>query len=106
RGWNFVNGNNNATDRQGHGTMVSGTIAASHYVNTGNPYQAGSADYKEYEGVASGAKLLALKIADTALSFNISHLESALKYVIANRVRFNITAVNLSLGLTSAQYAV
>ncbi|HYE17326.1 MAG TPA: carbohydrate-binding protein [Tepidisphaeraceae bacterium] len=106
RGWNFANGNNNATDRQGHGTMVSGTIAAGHYVNTGNPYQAGSADYKEYEGVAPGARLLALKIADTGLSFNVAHLEKALQYVVANRVKFNITAVNLSLGVSSAQYAM
>ncbi|MCL2629020.1 MAG: S8 family serine peptidase, partial [Oscillospiraceae bacterium] len=28
-GWNFVNGNSNTTDRQGHGTHVSGTIAES-----------------------------------------------------------------------------
>ncbi|RCX15462.1 subtilisin family serine protease [Anaerobacterium chartisolvens] len=48
-GWNFVNGSNNPEDDQGHGTHVSGTIAASGNNGVG------------IIGVAPGARVMAVK---------------------------------------------
>jgi hypothetical protein len=104
-GWDFLANDRDPKDEQGHGTMVASTLAANRFTNTGNPHLAGSADYKEYEGVASGARLLPLRISGTNLTFSDANLEKALQYVIRNRVRFNITAVNFSLAVTSGGWS-
>lgn len=94
-GWDFVSNDNNPSDTQGHGTMTAGNMVAARYVNTGNSRTRG--DYKEYQGVASGAKVLSLKVA-SGTSVSVYTTEKALQYVIANKNRFNITALNMSLG--------
>jgi Subtilase family/Carbohydrate binding module (family 6) len=104
-GWDFLANDRDPKDEQGHGTMVASTLAANRFTNTGNPHLAGSADYKEYEGVASAAKILPLRISGTNLTFSDANLEKALQYVIKNRVRFNITAVNFSLAVTSGGWS-
>jgi hypothetical protein len=102
-GWDFVNNDSNPTDDQGHGTMVGGFMVANRFVNTGNT-RGYSGDRAEYQGVASGAQLLTLRVANAALSVNPYGLEKALQYCIANRTRFNITAINMSMGLSGDMY--
>ena len=102
-GWDFVSNDNNPADTQGHGTMTAGNMVSGRYVNTGNSRTRG--DYKEYQGVASGAKVLSLRVASgTAVS--VYTTEKALQYVIANKSRFNISAVNMSLGFPSHEKPV
>jgi hypothetical protein len=103
-GWDFVENDNNPRDGQGHGTMTAGIMVASRWTNNGNTRGYGG-DYKEYQGIAHGAKVLPLRIA-SGMSVNAYHVEAALKYVVANRSRFNITAVNMSLGLSSSGNAI
>lgn len=78
------NGGNptNATDGSGHGTNVSGVIAAN----------------GTHTGMAPGANVAALKVLDNSGNGQFSAVESALDWVIANRVSQNITVVNMSLG--------
>ena len=102
-GWDFVENDNNPRDTQGHGTMTAGVMVAGRYTNNGNT-RGYRGDYAQYQGVASGAKVLPLRIAG-GMSVNVYHVESALKYVIANRSRFNITAVNMSLGFSASDNA-
>ncbi|MGE5608612.1 MAG: S8 family peptidase [Bacillota bacterium] len=87
-GWDFVNNNGNPTDPSAHGTLVAGIIA-------GNRFQFGG---RTYQGIAPGAKIISLRVEDTAGNDSPTRIEAALKWVIANRNRYNITAVNMSLG--------
>lgn len=102
-GWNYVNNNNNVTDDQGHGTMTAGIMVANHFVNTGNS-RGYSGDGKEYQGVASGAQVIPLKIIDASLQMDVTRVDKALQWVIANYKRFNIVAVNMSLDVGYSGY--
>jgi hypothetical protein len=102
-GWDFVENDNSPRDAQGHGTMTAGVMVSGRWTNNGNTRGYGG-DRLEYQGIASGAKVLPLRIA-SGLSVNVYHVEAALKYVIANRSRFNITAVNMSLGFSASDNA-
>jgi serine protease AprX len=74
-------------DDYGHGTHVAGLIGSN-----------GSSSNNKYAGVAPGAKILALKVLDRNGSGKTSDVLNALDFVVANKVRFNIKIVNLSLG--------
>ena len=104
-GWNYVHNNNNPADDQGHGTMTAGVMTAARWTNTGNT-KGYSGDGKEYQGIATGAKVLNLKVVTSGMSFSISNVEKALQYVINNRSRFKIAAVNLSIDVGSGGYSV
>src|SRR5687768_1216401 len=104
-GWNYVHNNNNPADDQGHGTMTAGFMTAARWTNTGNT-KGYSGDGKEYQGIATGAKVLNLKVVTSGMSFSISNVEKALQYVINNRSRFKIAAVNLSIDVGSGGYSV
>ncbi|HEV8605733.1 MAG TPA: carbohydrate-binding protein [Tepidisphaeraceae bacterium] len=99
-GWDFVGNDNNPADDQGHGTMTAGLMVANHFVNWGNTHGY-VGDNKEYQGVASGAKVIPLRVIDASLSLNVSNVEKALQWVIANYKRYNIVAVNMSLHVGS-----
>jgi len=71
-GWNFVSGTKNPTDDHGHGTHVSGTIAA--VANNG----------KGIVGVAPQARIMALKGLDINGSGLMSGLVSAIYYAADN----------------------
>ena len=80
-GWDFSGNDwNPMSDSYAHGTGVAGILAA-------DPY-----DYKgyHYQGVAPGAKIIALR------QNNSGGVANALKWVIANKSKFNITAVNVT----------
>lgn len=80
-GYDFVNNDANPIDDQGHGSHVSGTIAA---VNDG----------VGIIGVAPDVNLYALKVLSSTGSGSFSYCISALDWCIAN----GITVANFSLG--------
>ena len=87
-GHDFVNGDADAGDDNGHGTHVAGIIAG--------------AD-GPHPGVAPDADLIALKVLGADGSGSYAAVEDALRWVIAHRDEHNIVALNLSLG--SGNYA-
>jgi subtilisin family serine protease len=87
-GYDFVSGDKDPMDESGHGTQVAGVIAAKRF-NWGD---------RKYQGIAPGAKIVALRVADSSDYLPERRIERALKWVIKYRKRFNITAVNISLG--------
>lgn len=76
-----------AFDDYGHGTHVTGVIASN-----------GKSSDKRYAGIATRAKLLPLKVLDRNGAGYTSDVIRALEFAIANKGRFNIRIVNLSLG--------
>ncbi|MEZ5950473.1 MAG: S8 family serine peptidase [Planctomycetaceae bacterium] len=85
--YDFFHGDNNASDFDGHGTHVTGTIASS---NT------------TYAGLAPEVDIILLKVfsdnLDSQPYTSSAVLEQALQWVVANAVEYNIAAVNMSLG--------
>jgi thermitase len=82
RGWDFVNGDNASADDNGHGSHVSGTIAAERGNGVG------------IAGVAPGATVLPLKALDEAGEGYLSDVASAFDYA----GRMGVPIVNASLG--------
>ncbi|MEM8828686.1 MAG: S8 family serine peptidase [Cyanobacteria bacterium P01_G01_bin.19] len=81
-GYDFFDNDSDPSDPDGHGTHVAGTIGA----------------VDETIGVAPGVGLIGLRVlGDNGGS--LSEVEDALEWVYDNRETYNITAVNLSLGL-------
>ena len=76
-----------AFDDYGHGTHVAGLIASN-----------GKSSDKRYAGIATRARLLPLKVLDRTGAGYTSDVIRALEFAIANKDRFNIRIVNLSLG--------
>jgi Subtilase family/Carbohydrate binding module (family 6) len=80
-GWDFDrNDSDPMSDTYAHGTGVAGMAAA-------DPY-----DYKgyHYQGIAPNAKLIALR------QHGSGGVASALKWVLANKSKYNIVAVNIT----------
>ena len=82
-GYDFVNNDSDPMDDNGHGTHVAGII--------------GSSDSR-YTGVAPNVNLIALKVLDKSGSGSFGDVEDALRWVINNQARYNIVAINMSLG--------
>ena len=74
-------------DDYGHGTHVAGLIGSS-----------GVSSNNKYAGVAPGVKLLSLKVLDRRGSGKTSDVINALEFAVANKGRFGIKVINLSLG--------
>jgi serine protease AprX len=74
-------------DDFGHGTHVAGLIAGS-----------GAMSSYSYMGVAPGVRLIGLKVLDKDGRGKTSDVLRALDFAIANRKRFGIDIINLSLG--------
>jgi serine protease AprX len=83
----LVNGQTTPYDDDGHGTHVAGIIAGNGYDSTGRN-----------AGVAPDANLVVLKALDGRGNGTISTVIQALDWVLANRTRYNIRVVNLSVG--------
>ncbi len=81
--YDFADNDNQAIDRNGHGTHVAGVIAGADSM---------------FGGVAQGAELIVLKVFGDDGSGSFRHLERALQWVINNAAAYNIGVVNLSLG--------
>ncbi len=76
-----------AIDSYGHGTHIAGLIA-----NTGR--------YSEshYQGVATGVRLIGLRVLDGNGGGMTSHVIQAIEFAVANRTSLGIDVLNLSLG--------
>jgi hypothetical protein len=78
-GWDFQsNDGNPMSDTNAHGTGAAGIAASSSYVYKGYRYQ----------GIAPGAKVIALRESNT------NGVKAAMEWVLANRAKYNIVAVN------------
>ena len=74
-------------DEYGHGTHVAGLIGSSGVSSSGY-----------YGGVAPGVKFLSLRVLDKKGGGKTSSVIAALEFAVANKSRFNIRIINLSLG--------
>ncbi|MDB9487329.1 S8 family peptidase [Dolichospermum circinale CS-537/01] len=81
RGWNFDNNNNNVLDNNGHGTHVSGTIAAE---NNGIGVT----------GIAYNSQIMSVKVLDANGSGSYSNITKGIYYAVDNGAK----VINLSLG--------
>jgi subtilisin family serine protease len=81
QGWNFLNGDNTPFDINGHGTQVTGLIAAKN-------------DQLGITGVAYGAKIMPLKTYDKGADISSSAIAAAVYYAVNNGAR----VINISLG--------
>lgn len=72
---------NNAADGNGHGSNVAGIVAAG----------------GRHVGMAPRAGLIAIKVLDNRGDGDFAAVEQALDWVLANRTRYSITVVNMSL---------
>jgi serine protease AprX len=80
-------------DTNGHGTFMAGIIG-------GNDGQAGG-----YRGVAPGARILSVKVADADGGVDVSQVIAAIDWVVQHRYDngMNIRVINLSYGTSSLQ---
>lgn len=77
-GWDFVDNDNNATDCNGHGTHVAGTVGGSSY------------------GVAKGVRLIGVRVLNCSGNGTISGVIAGIDWVTANAVKPAVA--NMSLG--------
>jgi hypothetical protein len=98
-GYDFVSNDTDPKDTDGHGTGLAAIAVGNGYTFNGAKYQ----------GIAPGARFIALRV-DNNKDVPDSRYEQAFQWVIANRVKYNITVVNASFGsghyTTEAQRAV
>ena len=80
-------GENRTDDPYGHGTHVAAVAAG-----------AGTATNGKYEGIASAANLVNLRVINSQGIGTVSGVLKALDWVMANRQAYNIRVVNMSLG--------
>jgi len=80
--YDFFNGDAVAEDGYGHGTHVASIAAGG---------------TSGFSGVAPGANIIALKVAENAANYEA--IEAALAWISENTEEYNIVAVNMSFGL-------
>lgn len=83
----FVNKRRRPYDDNGHGTHVAGIAAGNGRMSKG-----------KYQGQATMAKLVGLKVLDKNGSGYTSDVVRGIEWVMKNRKRYNIRVINLSLG--------
>jgi thermitase len=88
-GADFVDGDTDPMDDHGHGTHVSGTIAAALNNPTGNP-----AEEEGVVGVAPNARILAYKVCDAGGNCS----DFAIEQAIARAITDGAKVINMSLG--------
>ncbi|HEY2866433.1 MAG TPA: S8 family serine peptidase, partial [Pyrinomonadaceae bacterium] len=92
---NFTNECSISVDEFGHGTHVASLAAG----GAGANLNLGDGTYiSNYEGIASGAKIINVRVLDRNGVGTSASLISALNWILANRATNNIRVVNLSLG--------
>jgi len=82
----FVEGKNNLTDPNGHGTHITGIIANSETGSDGS-----------YNGVAPDANLVIVRILDKDGYGTYSNAIQGIEWVIEHKEEYNIKLINLSL---------
>ncbi len=84
---NFVPSEMGALDHYGHGTHVAGIIAGNGGLSRG-----------KYKGIASGVKLINLRVLDTYARGTDSAVIAAIQQAISLKTTYNIRVINLSVG--------
>ncbi len=84
-------GENDGIDHYGHGTFMAGLIAGDGTASAGNQ--------PRHFGVAPGATLVSVKVADASGASSLSRVIAGIGWVVANRDVYDIGVLNLSLGL-------
>lgn len=79
----FVNNNSEMYDDNGHGTFIAGILGSN-----GN-----------YKGIAPKISFVILKVIDSSGNSNYDTLNTAMNWLIKNKNKYNISVVNLSLGM-------
>lgn len=93
-GWNFVSGNANITDTDGHGTHVTGIIGAVRNNSSGGV------------GTAPGVQILPVKVISGSTG-STANIVSAINYVIGLKSHgVKVAVINMSLGYYSEDTAV
>ncbi len=87
----FINGNDNAYDDNGHGTHVAG-------IACGN----GALSNKKYKGIAPDANIVALKTLDYNGKGSAADILAGIQWIYDNKDKYNIRVVNLSIGTASS----
>jgi len=87
----FVNGQS-PDDACGHGTHVAGIIAGNGVNSTGSGY------YRTFYGIARNTPLVNVRVLDQTGQGNVSDVLAGIQWVVANRSKYKIRVVNLSLG--------
>jgi serine protease AprX len=87
----FVTGDPEMTDAYGHGTHVAGIIA-------GSPVPAFGVAPAYAGGIAPRARLVNVRVLGADGSGYTSDVIDGIDWVVANRTRYNIRIINLSLG--------
>jgi subtilisin family serine protease len=87
----FVNDTKDADDDNGHGTHVAGIIAAKR-------------NGQGVRGVAPGAKLFAVKVADKEGGFDYKNLIKGVEWVTQHAQDYNIKLVNISLATSDVNH--
>ncbi|RME78391.1 hypothetical protein D6774_01350 [Candidatus Woesearchaeota archaeon] len=82
-GYDFVNGDNDPMDDNGHGSHVAGIIASR------DP---------TYTGVAPGVKLVAIKALNSAGGGSLSNAVLGVDWCVAHAAELNISVITMSLG--------
>jgi serine protease AprX len=80
--YDFIGGK--GRDEYGHGTHVAGIVAGAR--EDGHP------------GIAPGAHIVSLRVLDAAGGGDTSDVIAAMDFAVANRTRYNLRIINLSLG--------
>jgi serine protease AprX len=94
----FVTGDSSTDDAYGHGTHVAGIIA-------GKSGVASSVTNLYDSGIAPGVSLVNVRVLGANGHGFTSDVIAGIDWVIANRARYNIRAMNLSLGHSVAEPA-
>jgi subtilisin family serine protease len=87
----FVTGDPDMTDAYGHGTHVAGIIA-------GSPAPANGVAPEYAGGIAPRATLVNVRVLGPDGTGFTSDVIDGIEWVVANRTRYNIRVINLSLG--------
>ncbi len=83
----FTSGDPTTPDDGGHGTHIAGTIAGD-----------GTNSAGQYVGIAPRANIVDVKVLDAQGRGRVSSVLAGFQWVLANKDRYNIRIVNLSLG--------
>ena len=83
----FTSSRGRGIDEHGHGTHVIGIAAANGATRTDST-----------RGVAPGAHILSLKALGSDGAGDIADVIAAVDYAVANRARYNVRVINMSLG--------
>lgn len=86
--YDFTQGRQNAYDDNSHGTHVAGIIAGNGKMSRGL-----------YKGMAPECNLFVMKVLDRKGNGNTAQVLKAIDHVIANREKYNIRVLNISVGM-------